>query len=122
MIATLKVITPKAVDLQVKMRNSVAVIRQNLDEIRAICNREETVAKLRQKLNTLFRPLLLDGITMLQMIGEEKLAEKFTELQRSFLTALRQATDQKIILGEYLSVDALAAAGERYIKVIEEHL
>lgn len=120
MIATLKAITPKAVDPHSKMRNSVAVIWQNIAEIQSVCNQEETVAQLRQKLNTLFRPLLLDGITMLQMIGEMKLAEEFSILQRSFLTALRQETDQRIILGEYLSVDALTTAAESYIELIQK--
>ena len=118
MIAILEPITPKAVDLHGKMRNSIVTIRQNLAEIQDVCNREETVGHLHQKLNTLFRPLLLDGITMLQMIGEVKLAGDFTSLQRSFLTALQHAPDQKITLGEYLSTDALTTAAENYIQLI----
>lgn len=120
MIATLKIIAPKAVDLQVKMRNSVEVIRKNLVEIQFVCNREETVAQLRQKLNTLFRPLLLDGIAMLQMIGEIKLAEEFTALQRSLLNALRQDADMKIRLGDYLNISELNAAVGEYIHLIEQ--
>ncbi len=120
MIATLKPITPKAVDLHSKMSTSVVVIRQNLADIRSVCGRAETVAQLRLKLNTLFRPLLLDGITMLQLIGEVKLAEDFTAHQRSFLSALRQDPNLCIILGEYLSTDALTTAAERYIALIQE--
>ena len=120
MIATLKPITPKAVDLHSKMSTSVVVIRQNLADICSVCGRAETVAQLRLKLNTLFRPLLLDGITMLQLIGEVKLAEDFTAHQRSFLSALRQDPDLCIILGEYLSTDALTTAAERYIALIQK--
>ena len=120
MVATLKQIPPKAVDPASRMKCSVAVIRQNLADLQDVCDRAETVAQLRLKLNTLFRPLLLDTITMLQLIGEVKLAEEFTALQRSFLTALRQETDQRIILGEYLSPDALVAAAESYIELIQK--
>lgn len=120
MVATLKQIPPKAVDLASRMKCSVAIIRQNLADIQGVCDHAETVAQLRLKLNTLFRPLLLDTITMLQLIGEVKLAEEFTALQRSFLTALRQETDQRIILGEYISVDALTTAAEIYIELIQK--
>lgn len=70
MISTLKQISPKEVNLNSKLADSVSVIRRNLAEIKAVCIRRETVGALRSMLNTLFRPLLLDGITMLGLLGE----------------------------------------------------
>lgn len=120
MIATLEPITPKAVDLPGRIRNSVAVIRQNLSEILDLCSREESVGQLRSQLNTLFRPLLLDGITMLNLLGEGELAQRFTSLQRSFLNALRQDTDTKMKLGDYLNVNEIDTAVGEYIRLIEQ--
>lgn len=119
MIATLEPIPPKAIDLSTRLGNSVAVIRQNLAEIREICSREETVALLRSRLNTVFRPLLLDGITMLGLLGNDKLASRFTEIQRLFLNALRQDATTIVRLGDYLPVDKLTAAAEEYILLIQ---
>lgn len=118
MIATLKPIPPKEVDLTSRLIDSEAVIRRNLDEIRQLSSREETVGTLRSKLNTLFRPLLLDGITMLHLIGENDLALRFTEIQRHFLNALRQEPHTIVRLGDYLPMDEFAAAAEEYIQII----
>ena len=120
MIATMEPITPKAVDLSGRISNSVAVIRQNLSEIQDLCSREESVGKLRSQLNTLFRPLLLDSITMLNLLGEGELAKRFTSLQCSFLNALRQDTDTKMDLGDYLNINELKTAIGEYIRLIEQ--
>ena len=121
-IATLKQITPRNVDFSGKLEDSISVIRRNLSEIQAVCSNEETVGVLRSKLNTLFRPLLLDGITMLGLLGEAQLARQFTEIQRSFLDALRQDAAAVITLGDYLPVKELSDASERYIQLIMKEL
>lgn len=122
MIATLNRVAPQAVDLRSRMENSIAVIRRNLVEIHAACRCEMTAGQLRQRLNTLFRPLLLDGITMLQLIDETALADQLSSLQRGLLAALKQPPDKALILGEYLSMDELAGAAERYIRLIQDEL
>lgn len=117
-IATLKQIIPRNVDFSGRLRESVRVIRQNLSEIQEVCHKEETVGTLRSKLNTLFRPLLLDGITMLRLLGETELVQQFTAIQRSFLAALQQDVNMSITLGDYLSTKELAVAAEGYIQLI----
>lgn len=120
MIATLEPITPKEVDMPGRIRNSVAVIRKNLSDIQCLCSKEESVGQLRSRLNTLFRPLLLDGITMLNLLEEVELAERFTSIQRNFLNALRQDAKIKIRLGDYLDISELNTATEEYIHLIEQ--
>ena len=122
MIATLKRTEPKQIQFAGILENSVAVLRQNVAQIRELCGRNTTVSELRKELNTIFRPLLLDGITMLQLGEQTQLAERFTALQSSFLNALRQAPDCKLRLEEYLSVLELEAAAQQYIQWIQEQL
>lgn len=122
MIATLKPVKPKVIDLHSRLENSISVIRRNLAEIKSVSSREETITYLRQKLNTLFRPMLLDGITMLQLIGETELAEDFTLLQRSFLAALCGDPNQSIKLGDCLSMDDFTRAAESYIQLIQQEI
>lgn len=119
MIATLDPITPKAVDLPGRIRNSVAVIRQNLSEIQDLCSREESVGQLRSRLNTLFRPLLLDGITMLNLLGEADLAQRFSGVQRTFLNVLRQEPSTVLRLGDHIPMDELVSATESYVQLIQ---
>lgn len=118
-IATLKPISPREAVPGDRLVGSVNVIRQNLAEIQKLCSREETVGTIQSKRNPLFRPLLLDGITMLNLLGKTALAERFMEVQRQFLGALRQESSACIILADYISVDALTAAAEEYIRLIQ---
>lgn len=118
-IATLKPTLPREAVLEDRLIHSGNVIRQNLAEIRELCSREETVGAILSKRNTLFRSLLLDGITMLNLLGKTALAERFTEVQRQFLGALRQESSACIILADYISIDALTAAAEEYIRIIQ---
>lgn len=69
-------------------------------------------------MNPLFRPLLLDGITMLQLMGQTGLAHRFTALQGGLLDGLRQNAGVKLILGRYLDVQELKEATEEYIELI----
>lgn len=117
-VATLGRIPPGKVELTEKLRASVSVIRQNLAQIQELCGKRETVGALRARLNTLFRPLLLDGITMLGLLEETKLAGEFTEIQNCLLTALRQDAENVIVLGEHLPVRELTLAAEKYIHLI----
>lgn len=121
-VATLERISPKGTSVTQRLQESVSVIRQNLSAIESLCAKAETVGSLRSKLNTLFRPLLLDGITMLDLLGEHELAERFSSLQQELLTVLRQDENKAVVLSEYLSLTALGAAAEDYIRLIQEEL
>lgn len=120
MIAALNPVPAKSVDLLRRTRNSAAAIRQNLSEIKAVCSHEESVGQLRSRLNTLFRPLLLDVITMLNLIEETALAQRFTSIQHSFLNALRHNPDTRIKLGDYLNISELDDVVAEYIQLIAQ--
>lgn len=118
-VATLKQIHPKKPEISVKIRESADILRQNLAEIIAVCSRKETAGALRKKLNTLFRPLFLDGITMLNLLGEDNLAQRFAAIQRCLLHLLRQDAESTIRLGDTFPLEELAAATETYIGLIQ---
>ncbi len=117
-IATLQGILPENINFIPKLHSSVSVLRENLEEIIDLCNTEETIANLRLRLNTLFRPLFLDGITMLNLIGETSLAKEFSDLQQALLGVLRQEPQQKVTLKEYLPIPKLQTAVDAYIQLI----
>ena len=70
---------------------------------------------------TLFRPFLLDGITMLGLAGETELANQFSHIQKIFLNALRQESGTTIVLGEYLPIADLESAVDEYTVLIERN-
>ena len=117
-VATLRQIPATCVDFTDKLKTSISVLQTNLSDIIELCSTQETIGNLRLKLNTLFRPLFLDGITMLNLIGETALAKEFERLQQELMSALRQAPQQSICLEEYVSISKLQASAEMYMQLI----
>ena len=118
MVATLQRIEPREVSMIPKLKESVEILKENLAQILALCGEAVAVDILRSKLNTLFRPLFLDGITMLNLIGETELADSFLVLQKGLLATLRQESEKPVFLKDYLSVDGLKASVDRYAELI----
>lgn len=117
-VGTLQQIPAENVDFTIKLKASVSVLQSNLNDIIKLCDMQETPADLRLKLNTLFRPLFLDAITMLNMIDEIELANEFLFLQRELLSAIRQDTKQNILLKNYISIPKLQVSVKKYIELI----
>ena len=67
-------------------------------------------------MNTLFRPLFLDGITMLELAGENDLAQEFAALQRQLMSFMRGAREEA--LQEWIPLGKLHDLTERYAHLI----
>lgn len=119
MVATLAAIPPEKADFTGLFDQSVRVLRENVAAIRRLSGQPVSPAELRAWLDPLFRPLLLDGVTMLSLLGEEALAAQFTALQRALLTTLRQASSEAIHLADHLPMEELSAAAEAYVRLIQ---
>lgn len=118
MVASLQEINPRMIRIVDKLEASISVLQANFLEIVELCNREVTVKVLHSKLNTLFRTLFLDGITMLNLIGETELSEEFAKMKSDLLRVIRQDKNEGILLKEYISVDKLHASVQKYIELI----
>ncbi len=121
-VATLQRIEPTPIDFAPRIEASIPILQTNFAEIEELSQTEETVGTLRSKLNTLFRPLFLDGITMLNLIGETELATDFADRQAELLTALRCAPADRIVLKDYISIEKLRTSVMKYINLITETL
>lgn len=121
-IATLQQVQPAKVCIVEKLEASVSALQANVLEIEELCKKEVSIAYLQSKLNTLFRPLFLDGITMLHLIGETEFAEEWKVMQGNLLSALRQDKNQSIQLSEYISIDKLQTLAQRYAELIRTEL
>lgn len=121
-IATLATVAPCKVDIISRMRHSITVLQQNAREICMLCQEKMPVAVLRSRMDSLFRALLLDGITMLNLLGESDLVARLLPLQRGLLDAVRNEPEANVFLGDYLSPDALTAAAQAYAARIQREI
>ena len=111
---------PQNVNLHAVWEASIPVLRQNVAEIAAFASTSHAPEAYMAALNRLFRPLLLDGITMLELVGETNLAERFRSLQGDLMAFLR--TERDGTLGAALSVPTLRSLAEEYEQLIVKNL
>ena len=121
-VAILQTINATKVSMIDKLEESLVVLQENVSEIIELCNKEVTVEYIQSKLNTLFRPLFLDGITMLNLIGETEFADEWKVMQGNLLGAIRADKNQSIRLGEFISADKLQVLAQRYVELIRIEL
>lgn len=120
MVATLEQIDPIPSNLPWYISESIPTIQKNVAEIKDVCSSPKTVGELRSMLNTLFRPLFLDGITMLDLLGERVLVEKLSQVQRHFLNALRQNADAVVVLKDHIPMNVFEDAVDAYVNLISK--
>ncbi|MBP5726094.1 MAG: hypothetical protein J6Y48_03360 [Clostridia bacterium] len=99
------------------LQASVPVIRENCAAIIAFAAEKNEPGDYEAVTDSLFRPLLLDGITMLELAGETALAREYADLQRQFLGFMRG--DRRQALQETFSTDRLHDLTEQYACLIE---
>ena len=111
---------PRSQDIAPYLIDSVSVIRNNCDEIKAFAETKHDPDEYLLVMDTLFRPLLLDGISMLGLAGETELAHDFSLLQRDFMIFMRGSRTG--VMGQTVSLDRLRCLSEKYIRLIEKQL
>lgn len=118
MVATLKKVPASTPDFHTLFHHSCQVLEQYKTDIQIFCqnakNKEERFAAM----NSLFRATLLDGITMLELIGQKELAERFRHIQRPFLAAIQEETP--VVLTEKLDIQSWLSAIDAYIALIKD--
>lgn len=102
------------------LNNSISVIRENCADIEAFAAEKHDPNSYFPLMNSLFRPLLLDSVTMLELAGETALAQEFTALQQQFMAFMRGSRVEA--LRETLSLDRLHDLTERYAHLIERQI
>ncbi|MBR5992585.1 MAG: hypothetical protein IK018_02150 [Lachnospiraceae bacterium] len=117
MVGHLKEQEPQSVNLNKLREESALVIRDNISEIEAFCTITHKPKEYDEALNKLFRALLLDGITMLELAGERKLAAEFKSIQKDFLDFMRG--ERTSLLADAISLDKLRKLVEQYILLIK---
>ena len=120
MIGRITASDPHMQSIKPLLQKSIKILRENAAEIIAFSSVPHTPDEYLPAMNRLFRPLLLDGISMLQLVGEVSLAQGFSSLQQDFMRFLRSPRTGS--LSAFLSLEALSILSEEYIQRIENQL
>lgn len=120
-IAVLSPVPPVEAPIRVRMEASIPVLDAMGWELYTTCEQRIPRQAIIDRMNTLFRPLFLDGITMLELIGEIQLAGRLKDLQSGFLNALRSGNTE-LRLFDYLSFESLDSVLSDYRKLIHKEL
>lgn len=102
------------------LQESLAVFRQMKREIIIFCKRPQSWETLMAARDVLFRPILLDAVNMLPLIGEKELCEKLRFIQAQYVQILRRKKNEDSVLARELSMPVFEEAMELYEKIIEE--
>lgn len=101
------------------VKHSIAVLQSLAKEIAGFCSRERSSVDIRASMNTLFRAILLDGITMLDLIGETQISHKLKIVQGQFMNAVKE--NRPLQLDQCLDITLLHSAITEYINLIIAH-
>ena len=116
LVATLHPTEKMVVSLLPYLEESVSVLRENVEAIEAFACENHAPEDYKRALDTLFRPLLLDGISMLELVKENDLAETLRELQGELMGFMRG--DRTVCLSDVLDIQKLKSAALQYEKLI----
>lgn len=98
------------------IKASSAVLDSIYAKICAFCSEKHTVKQLRQNMDPLFRALLLEAVTMLELIGETELSGSFRVLQMELLYTAKQ--DETETVKDFLSMELLRESVMHYKEII----
>lgn len=117
-VAVLQKSIPLATDLKPYLQRSADTLLMLKQDIRNFCSKEQTPQALRAAQNTIFRAILLDGITMLELLGNEDPLKTLQAVQREFLNALKE--NKALILADRLSMRRFESAIDAYRDMIPD--
>jgi len=111
---------PETVDMKPLLMNSIGILNDCIGDVEVFAKEEHSAQEYALAMDRLFRPLLLDGITMLELAGEESLAVEFRKVQKDFLSFMRGPKTCKLM--DYLSLERLHAITMDYANLIEKQI
>lgn len=119
-IAILSEIPPQPSDLSFRFQESLRTLRHLKKDLVTFCQKRQAPQELAQGRDRLFRAVLLDAVTMLELIQEDGLKENLLLLQRQFLDALKEG--RPLLLQNRLSMPLLIDTLEAYEALIQERI
>ena len=119
-VATIHTCPARTADFAPLFRHACSVLAELEEKLTEFCTEERTPEEIMGAMNTLFRPVLLDTITMLDLIEEEILSKKLRAVQAEYLTAIRLG--KTVRLDDAIHLDNLLDALDEYRMLIGKQI
>lgn len=119
-VASLRETQPKEPDRLPLLRDSVEVLCCMREDIHAFCALERTPVQQRTAMETLFRALLLDGVTMLELLEKISPWAALKKAQGQLLAMVRG--NCPVVPGQYLDLALIDGTIEEYQELICAHM
>lgn len=87
------------------------------EELQSFISEVQTPQAMKEAMNRLFRPLLLDGISMAKLLNKKELEARLTALQKQFLGMLR--TNETVKPSEQLDSGEIDRAIDTFVSLIK---
>ena len=81
---------PKAADVRTYLQESLKNWEKLRKDLLQFISQEQTPQTMKEAMNRLFRPLLLDGLSMAKLLEKKELENRLTQLQKQFLGIVRK--------------------------------
>lgn len=120
MVAVLERAAREEVDKRNYYEKSVGILEQLGQDMEKFCTIERSPEELSNAMDTLFRAILLDGITMLELLGETEIRKKLKTVQGQFLAAVRE--NRAVCLDCALDLNLLQEGIREYGCLIREQI
>lgn len=117
-VGMLEKIGPRPSALHDRLAGSPGVLLALQSEINDFCTQQQTPAAQAAALNDLFRPLLLDGITMLELLEDTEPAASLRTVRAQLLPLIRAG--RPAILSESIDLSLLNASIRAYHSRIKQ--
>ncbi|MBP3702016.1 MAG: hypothetical protein J6I64_08995 [Lachnospiraceae bacterium] len=99
-------------------QHSCAVLEEWKQDVQVFCGTEKSPTEIRLAMNTLFRAVLLDAVTMLELAERHALADTLRAIRREFLGVVRSG--KAVVLAKEMSMPVLLGAVDQYIDWIRD--
>lgn len=119
-VAVIERAEPEPVSLGGYFQRSLEVLEELKTELTAFCAERRSLKELASARDGLFRAILLDAVTMLELLEETEIRGVLQRLQRQLLEVLKEG--KPLILQNRIPVAALGEAIDRYAELIREQI
>lgn len=110
----------KTIDMLPLLHKAISNWEKLRKEVQEFVSEVQTPQNMKNSMNRLFRPLLLDGITMMQLLEKEKQAEQLRELQKKYLAVVREEREAR--LADEFDCTAFDEAVDTFIGLVREKI
>jgi hypothetical protein len=107
-------------DVTDQLLNSLHNIDEYQNKLVEFCSKEQGTKTLIEARDTLFAPLLLDVLAMMELIGEVDLVTDIKNIRAGYMKAMKET--QAVLLSDYIALEYLNDIILRYKEIILDYI